>query len=414
MAKFHKRRPDQNKSSVKLKSLPDDFEVEEITQFEIDVGPFSVYRLEKRSIGTPEAIQAILRQWNLSRSKVSYGGLKDRHACTRQTITIHDGPRKDLVDRSFSLIYLGQAKRAFLPHDIQANRFDIVLRGIRQEQVREYRHRLELLRESGIMNYFDDQRFGSLGISGQFVAQPWCMTDYERAMYLALAEENTHDRPREKEQKAILRECWGKWDECKERLDRSHRRSIVTYLCDHPSDFRRAIALIRIDLRSIYVAAFQSFLWNRWLSAMLDEYLPDDQRTQIPSKCGSLTVPKQMTAEQKLELATWELPLPSARQKEWEPKSREKLDAILESIGMSVNLLRLKFPRDTFFSKGVRQCWLGSPDLSYEFSADELHRGRHCVQLHFSLPRGSYATMIVKWVTSTEPPDEPLPSLDEE
>jgi tRNA pseudouridine13 synthase len=79
-----------------------------------------------------------------------------------------------------------------------------------------------------------------------------------------------------------------------------------------------------------------------------------------------------------------------------------------------VNLLRLKFPRDTFFSKGVRQCWLGSPDLSYEFSADELHRGRHCVQLHFSLPRGSYATMIVKWVTSTEPPDEPLPSLDEE
>ncbi len=414
MAKSHKRRSSENKSSVKLKSLPDDFEVEEITQFEIDSGPFSTYRLEKRSIGTPEAIQAILRQWNLSRSKVSYGGLKDRHACTRQTITIHDGPRQDLVDRSFSLIYLGQAKRAFLPHDIQANRFDIVLRGIRQEQVREYRNRLELLRESGIMNYFDDQRFGSLGASGQFVAQPWCMADYERAIYLALAEENTHDRPREKEQKAILRECWGKWDECKERLDRSHRRSIVTYLCDHPTDFRRAIALIRIDLRSIYVAAFQSFLWNRWLSAMLDDFLPVDQRAQIPSKCGSLTIPKQMTADQKLELATWELPLPSARQREWEPKSRAKLDVILEGIGMSVNQLRLKFPRDTFFSKGVRQCWLGSPDMSYEFSADELHRGRHCVQLHFSLPRGSYATMIVKWVTSIDPPDEPVPSLGEE
>ncbi len=414
MAKFQKRRSSENRSSVKLKSLPDDFEVEEITQFEIDSGPFSAYRLEKRSIGTPEAIQAILRQWNLSRSKVSYGGLKDRHACTRQTITIHDGPRQDLVDRSFSLIYLGQAKRAFLPHDIQANRFDIVLRGIRQEQVREYRHRLELLRESGIMNYFDDQRFGSLGASGQFVAQPWCMADYERAIYLALAEENTHDRPREKEQKAILRECWGKWDECKERLDRSHRRSIVTYLCDHPTDFRRAIALIRIDLRSIYVAAFQSYLWNRWLSAMLDDFLPADQRAQIPSKCGSLTIPKQMTADQKLELATWELPLPSARQREWEPKSRAKLDVILEGIGMSVNQLRLKFPRDTFFSKGVRQCWLGSPDMSYEFSADELHRGRHSVQLHFSLPRGSYATMIVKWVASIDPPDDPVPSLDEE
>ncbi len=77
--------------------------------------------------------------------------------------------------------------------------------------------------------------------------------DYEKALFLAIAEGNVHDRPREKEQKAALRENWGNWSECKELLDRSHRRSIVTYLVDHPTDFKRALALLRPDQKHLHV-----------------------------------------------------------------------------------------------------------------------------------------------------------------
>ncbi len=87
------------------------------------------------------------------------------------------------------------------------------------------------------------------------------MGDYERALYLAIAEANSHDRPREKEQKEILRQLWGNWLECKAKLDRSHRRSIVTYLVDHPTDFKaRALALLRSDLRSIYMAGISEVI----------------------------------------------------------------------------------------------------------------------------------------------------------
>jgi len=38
---------------MKLKSRPADFQVEEITEFRCDDGPFAVYLLTKESLGTP-------------------------------------------------------------------------------------------------------------------------------------------------------------------------------------------------------------------------------------------------------------------------------------------------------------------------------------------------------------------------
>lgn len=92
---------------------------------------------------------------------------------------------------------------------------------------------------SGVPNYFDDQRFGSLGQSGEFIAVPWCRGDYERALWLALADPNEHDRPEDRKEKQLLRDRWGDWLGLKTDMPRGSRRSIVTFLVDHPTDFRR-------------------------------------------------------------------------------------------------------------------------------------------------------------------------------
>ena len=385
---------------MKLKTLPEDFQVEELTDFKPRGGNFAFYRLEKRGIGTPEALQIILRDWNLSRKQLSYGGLKDRHAETLQYLTLHRGPQKDFEDRSLLLTYIGQADRDYVAHDIRANHFCITLRSIAPDQQSDYEMRLNQLLQGGLINYFDNQRFGSLGESCEFIGQHWCLGNYERALFLAIAENNPHDRPREKEQKQILRDHWGDWILCKEKLDRSHRRSVVTYLCDHPTDFKRAVALIRQDLRSIYLAAFQSYLWNRWLSNILEEKFPEQYRTTIDSACGPLTSLIEVADEHREFLQQLILPLPSARQKEWDPQLLPALEKILAGLGMETREIRLKYPRDTFFSKGVRECWLGTPDLKYQFEDDDLHPTRKKVTLEFSLPRGCYATMIVKHVTN--------------
>ncbi len=237
-----------------------------------------------------------------------------------------------------------------------------------------------------------------------------------------IAEENTHDRPREREQKEILRKLWGNWLECKRVLDRSHRRSIVTYLCDHPTDFRRALALVRIDLRSIYVAAFQSQLWNQVVARWWQKQLPDDKLLRVQGAGSELIFPASMDAELAARARRLQVPLPSARQKDWAPDIGELLDSVLTEYSMQRHEIRLKYPRDTFFSKGVRDVLLLPQGLKWQQGQDEV-AGREDVfklKLDFSLLRGQYATMLIKFLDvvsqgavsdmfSEEPDSESLP-----
>src|SRR5262245_30008066 len=108
----------------------------------------------------------IVERWKIERRRISYGGLKDRHALTRQFITIERGPRQALKQSSFELNYLGQAPRPFGPKDIRANRFKIVMRDLAPQGVNHARTALDEVARDGLPNYFDDQRFGSLGESG--------------------------------------------------------------------------------------------------------------------------------------------------------------------------------------------------------------------------------------------------------
>ncbi len=384
---------------MKVKRLREDFVVREMTQFAVPGGPHATYLLEKSGLGTPEAIQEIIKCWNLSRSQIGYGGLKDRHAVTSQTITIYRGPERDIEQRSFTLTYIGQAPREFNAKDIQSNAFEITLRGLRAEKVQSIQQACETL-AGGIPNYFDDQRFGSLGLSRQFVAHPWCLGDYERTLFLMIAEENSHDRPREREQKAILRKHWGDWIECKRILDRSHRRSVVTYLCDHPTGFKRAVALVRIDLRSIFVAAFQSQLWNQVVAQWWRNQLPDEQLLKVQGAGSELVFPAHMNADLAEKARRLQVPLPSARQRDWDPEIGAMLDAVLTQYAMQRHEIRLKFPRDTFFSKGVRDVMLLPKDLKWQQGLDEVV-GRDDVfklKLEFSLLRGQYATMLIKFL----------------
>jgi tRNA pseudouridine13 synthase len=385
---------------MKLKSLPEDFRVEEISRIKLGNGPFAFYRLDKCGLGTPEAIQAILHKWQISRKDISYGGMKDRHADTTQYLTIFRGPKSGLMDKSFELEYLGQCARAYQAQDIIANRFCIYLRKIPTEKRQSLSDRCQWIQSNGVANYFDDQRFGSIGHCGELIGVPWCLGDYQRALYLAMAEPNSHDRPREKEQKQLLRDYWGDWIKCKAMLDRSHRRSVVTYLCDHPADFKRALALVRQDLRGIYVAAFQSWVWNRWLSKLIEEHSKPFEREMIDSRCGPLAIP---TANCNIIIGrtpvqALELPLPSARQHEWPPETLPILEQLLEPLKMDVRQMRLKYPRDTFFSRGLRPAWLVPNEMSFGWGEDSLNNGYDCLRLVFELPRGAYATMVVKYL----------------
>src|SRR3954452_22694139 len=115
---------------MKLKQSPDDFQVEELTDIRPGAGPFALYRLSKRGWSTPDALAAVRRRWQLDLRRLSYGGLKDRHAATVQYLTVFRGPKRDLTHHGVEVRYLGQVPAAYTSQDIRANRFRLTLRDL--------------------------------------------------------------------------------------------------------------------------------------------------------------------------------------------------------------------------------------------------------------------------------------------
>jgi tRNA pseudouridine13 synthase len=386
---------------MKVKQHPEDFQVEEQTAVRPGPdGPFAFYRLSKRGWTTPDAVAAIRRRWQVELRRVSYGGLKDRHAQTVQYLTIFGGPRRNLTHQAVSLEYLGQLTHPYTSQDIQANRFQVTVRDLTAGEVARAEQSLEEVRREGVPNYFDDQRFGSVA-GGEFVARDLVLGRYEEALRLALAAPYEHDRAAQKQEKAVLRAHWGVWAVCKSLLPRGHARSLVDYLTSHPDDFRGALARLRPELRGLYLSAYQSHLWNRMLAAWLRRRCRPEQLIPMRLRLGELPMHRGLDEPQQRELAGLRLPLPSARAHLDPSDPRTALmEEVLAEEGLAREQLKLKGFREMFFSKGDRAALCLPAGAGHEVSGDERHPGREKLVLSCDLPRGCYVTLIVKRLTA--------------
>ncbi len=386
---------------MKLKQQPDDFQVEELTSVVPSDGPYALYRLEKRGWSTPDALAALRRRWRIEPRRISYGGLKDRHAATVQYLTIFHGPRRNLHHHGVTVNYLGQVAAPYASRDIQANRFHLTLRDLAPDDRSALSTRLTLLEREGVPNYFDDQRFGSVAGGGEFIARLLVQGRFEEALRLALTTPYEYDRAAQREEKRLVVEHWGDWQRLKEALPRSHARSLVDYLRVHPGDFRGAVARLRPELRGLYLSAYQSHLWNRMLAMWLRLHLHPQQLRSIELRLGVVPFHQNMNTEQLTELAGLQLPLPSARLKLEESDPRAELvQTVLAEEGLELRQMQIKGIREMFFSRGDRAALCLPRNLSHEFALDENHRGRDKLTLGFELPRGSYATLLVKAIAS--------------
>jgi tRNA pseudouridine13 synthase len=71
---------------------------------------------------------------------------------------------------------------------------------------------------------------------------------------------------------------------------------------------------------------------------------------------------------------------------------------------MNVDLEGFKVPAmDKMGSKGLRREILLGVDPQYSISEDELNAGKYSVKLDFSLPKGSYATTVLREYMKVEP-----------
>ncbi|MCS6866670.1 MAG: tRNA pseudouridine(13) synthase TruD [Gemmata sp.] len=392
---------------MKLKQRPDDFRVEELTDAQPEAeGEFAFYRLDKTGWTTLDALAVIRRRWHIDHRRVSYGGLKDRHAVTTQYLTIFRGPPRDLSQHGIRLSYLGRRKEPYTSQCLRANRFQVTLRAMNEAAVDRATAAMHEVHTVGVPNYFDDQRFGSVGPNQEFVGREMVCGRFERALWLALAAPYEYDRAAAKREKEQLRASWGRWSECLQQLPRGHARSLISYLATHPTDFRGAVARLRPELRGLYLSAYQSHLWNRMLALWLRHNCGEDELVELALKIGRLPAPRRVPDETtRSAWTTLALPLPSARLRPdttavWWPL----VQTVLGEEGLTLGDLKVKGMQKPFFAKGDRAACVFPAHSSLITEWDELHRGQKKLILRFELPKGSYATIVVKRLTAFHPP----------
>jgi len=391
---------------MKLRQRPEDFRVEEFpsvtpTPPGTPGGPFAFYRLDKRGWTTPDALNALRRRWKVDFRRLSYGGLKDRHADTTQYLTIHNGPEKHHDQGGFKVTYLGRLGEPYTSEHIRANGFMVTLRSLSAADAERAQAALPEVADVGVPNYFDDQRFGSVGDGTAFVAREMVLGNFEQALKLALAAPYEHDRAEARREKAVLDARWGDWAACKAELPRGHARSIVDYLVHHPTDFKGACARLRPELQGLYLSAWQSHVWNKMLARWLTERVPADQLAPVRLKTAEVVMPRAMPEAVRAEWDVLSLPLPSARLK-FDPDApwAGVVTAVMGEEGIPLEEMRIRGMQKPFFSKGERAGKVAVTNLAWSVGDDELNRGRRKVELRFELPRGSYATMLVKRLTA--------------
>lgn len=150
-----------------FKASPEDFEVEELPAYlpnGLPDGEHAFVWIEKRGLSTPDAAKLIARHVGLRDQDVSWAGLKDKHAVTRQWLSLPFKAAAALAGfkaPGLEVKQLSRHRNKLKAGHLKGNRFSLVVRDVRD--VDAARASFERLVAQGLPNFFGDQRFGARG-----------------------------------------------------------------------------------------------------------------------------------------------------------------------------------------------------------------------------------------------------------
>ncbi len=151
----------------RIKQSPEDFEVEEIPAYEPSgSGDYLYLWIEKRALGAEYFLRQIARRLGIPTGEVGTAGLKDRQAVTRQMVSVPARVANRLADLDGDGIRVLRVSRhgnKLKPGHLHGNRFRLLVRDPDPSAGERLGPLLERLRRQGLPNYYGPQRFGRDG-----------------------------------------------------------------------------------------------------------------------------------------------------------------------------------------------------------------------------------------------------------
>lgn len=381
-----------------LKSAPEDFVVEEQADLQLKkAGAFTLYKLTKRGWNTVSALQSLAEQAGLDFRQFSYGGKKDKYALTTQYFTVEGRHRPLKVDGDTLRVEpVGRMDRAMGPDLITENAYRIVARGL-SEGLDTARVRLQTLGKRGFENYFDDKRFGGYDPDQGFLAEKVLKGHLNGAVKFLVTAQDPEDTEADRARKAYFFEHWKEWEVCREAARTPYERHVFYHLSRRVSDYLGVLKEVPRERLSLAIAAYQGCLWNELLRRILCEAVGEKGRMLVyPGASGDYLFASDPGALRAIE--GLELPTLAAKMDFADRRAAAILEGLLGEIGLDRSLFNKMKLRQAYFKSAPRAARVVPARIEWKEGEDERNPGRHKLELSFALPRGSYATMLFKYL----------------
>jgi tRNA pseudouridine13 synthase len=150
-----------------FESTPETFFVEEIPAYlPLGEGSHTFLWIEKQGLTTVEAIKRLSRALGTQERDAGYAGMKDRHATTRQWVSLPGVDPAAALAAEIPGCKVLEAQRhgnKLRTGHLRGNRFEVVLTELEEGEADLLRERLLALGRDGLPNTYGTQRFGAAG-----------------------------------------------------------------------------------------------------------------------------------------------------------------------------------------------------------------------------------------------------------
>lgn len=273
-----------------LRKRLEDFIVEEILPDQTPIlsiidrknqqtGEYTHCILKKQNWATVDAIKKVARVHKVGLERIAYAGIKDKKSISYQRISLWNIPPDNIfykVSKGIEILYAWKEQYPVTLGDLWGNKFTIFIRDVNYNSFEEIHTCMDQINSiGGVPNYFGYQRFGVHRPITHIVGKMILKNMIENAIKYFLGEIFDLEGNDAKEGRLRLKEDWN----FKKALSYFPKRlkteiRMLEYLAKKPNDYIGAFLNTPRAILKMFVHAYQSYLFNRFLSCRIAMGLP--------------------------------------------------------------------------------------------------------------------------------------------
>lgn len=406
----------------RIKVRPEEFEVREISAHPVPdaAGGFTILRIESTMREQHALVGELSRLLGVGPGAIGWAGTKDRRAVTEQLFSVHavDLPLARLERPGLRLLDAYRASTGLVLGHHFGNRFRIrvvdVPLGASEAQAAAESTAEALRGAGGVPNYFGLQRFGEVRPVTHLVGRALLRGDVAGAVetYLA-AEAGEESGPG-----AQARRAWrGHHDPARALREFPSSYLFERRMLDHLArghDAERALRALPRELRVLFVHAYQSWLFNEFLSLRIEagtlveplragETLLRVARDGTVPGTGSVPVSADNLGELQQLVgrggAVRAGPLVGFGMEPLSEPMRSLVEPLLARDGLEVRSFRMPAYPELASEGRWRPLLTPWPSIALRFAPAAASPPDRSYELEFALPKGAYATVLLREFT---------------